>query len=92
MTRSQSTPLSSQLLTMERLLEQADTTIATLRAENEELKRALTGMLNPIKTMQDELEAGCKLNGAMAVQIADSAQWYKTRAQKALAEIGKEKS
>lgn len=60
------------------------TEIAALRAENATFKKALNGMLKPIQTMQDELEAGYKLNGAMAVQLADSAQWYKDRAKEAI--------
>lgn len=49
-----------------------------------ELIQALKDITDPISAMQREVPEGSTLNGAMAVHMADSPQWYKNRAQRAL--------
>lgn len=62
-----------------------DMRVAELEDENKRLRDALTAIAFPIEHMQKEAEReGFKINGHMAVQLADSAAYLKGLAKEAL--------
>ena len=59
--------------------------IERLRAENEKLREALEVIVNPIPAMQKQAEIDCvNLSGVMSIQIADSVNFLRSIARKAL--------
>lgn len=55
-----------------------------LSSKELDYKLALEEIVDPIKFMRERLEEGYRLNGSMAIQMADSANYLKEIARKAL--------
>lgn len=67
-----------------------DAALEAMEIYANEYKKALEKIANPLKYLQDEAERdGCKLNGVMAAQLCNDANWLKSIATKALNTLNK---
>jgi hypothetical protein len=66
-------------------LKYAKLEVAKLKEENAKLREALDRIARPIWWMQQDAKRdGCQINGAMAVVLADSGNYLRGIAEKAL--------
>jgi hypothetical protein len=81
-----------EIAQLQSMMEEANAEIARLLYQNRHLKNrnaklveALKGIANPIRHFQETVEReGMQLNGQMAVQLSNSADYLKEIAEKAI--------